>query len=55
MNRDLYLQMIKNRFNSCLLDLSTKEIKNGIEEIKIKYKKKLMFFDKLICIIYKKT
>jgi len=55
MNRDLYLQMIKNRFNSCLLDLSSKEIKNGIEEIKIKYKKKLMFFDKLICIIYKKT
>ena len=55
LNRDLYLQMIKNRFNSCLLDLSSKEIKNGIEEIKIKYKKKLMFFDKLICIIYKKT
>jgi len=54
MNRDLYLQMIKNRFNSCLLDLSTKEIKVGIEEIKRKYKKKLVFNDKLICISYKK-
>ena len=32
--RDLYLQMIENRFNSCLLNLSLKEIKTGIEEIK---------------------
>ena len=55
MNRDLYLQMIKNRFNSCLLNLSSKEIKNGIEEIKKKYKKQLIFSDKLICITYKKT
>tara|TARA_B100000780_G_scaffold252420_1_gene199503 strand:+ start:608 stop:1321 length:714 start_codon:yes stop_codon:yes gene_type:complete len=54
MTRDLYLQMIKNRFNSCLLSLSSKEIKNGVEEIKKKYKKKLIFFDKLICISYKK-
>tara|TARA_B110000971_G_C19982470_1_gene488014 strand:+ start:719 stop:1432 length:714 start_codon:yes stop_codon:yes gene_type:complete len=53
--RDLYLQMIKNRFNSCLLNLSSKELKNGTEEIKKKYKKKLIFSDKLICIIYKKA
>ena len=52
--RDLYLQMIKKRFNSCLLDLSLKEINTGIEEIKRKYKKKLTFSDKLICISYKK-
>jgi ubiquinone/menaquinone biosynthesis C-methylase UbiE len=52
--KDLYLQMIKNRFNSCLLSLSLKEIKTGIEEIKKKYKKELIFFDKLICISYKK-
>ena len=52
--RDLYLQMIENRFNSCLLNLSLKEIKTGIEEIKKKYKRKLIFFDKLICITYKK-
>ena len=52
--RDLYLKMIKSRFNSCLLSISSKEIKNGIEEIKKKYKKKLIFSDKLICISYKK-
>ena len=54
MNRDLYLQMIKNRFNSCLLNLSSKELKNGIKDIKKNYKKKLIFSDKLICISYKK-
>ena len=46
--------MIKNRFNSCLLSLSSKEIKIGIEEIKKKYKKKLIFSDNLICISYQK-
>jgi ubiquinone/menaquinone biosynthesis C-methylase UbiE len=54
MTRDLYLQMIKNKFNSCLLNLTSKEIKVGIEEIKKNYKKKLIFSDKLICITYKK-
>ena len=53
--RDLYQRMVKNRFNSCLLNLSLKEIKTGIEEIKKKYKRKLIFFDKLICISYEKT
>ena len=51
---NLYLQMIRGRFNSCLLSLSSKEIKAGIEEIKKEYKKKLKFSDKLICISYKK-
>jgi ubiquinone/menaquinone biosynthesis C-methylase UbiE len=54
MSRDQYLQMIKSRFNTCLLNLSSKEIKIGIEEIKAIYKKKLIFYDKLICISYKK-
>ena len=52
--KDLYLQMIKNRFTSCLLNLSSEELKTGIIEIKKKYKKKLEFYDKLICISYKK-
>jgi hypothetical protein len=47
--------MIKSRFNSCLLNLTSKEIKTGMEEIKKKYKKKLIFSDKLICISYKNT
>jgi ubiquinone/menaquinone biosynthesis C-methylase UbiE len=52
--KDLYLQMIKNKFTSCLLDMSSRELKIGIEEIKKKNKKKLSFYDKLICICYKK-
>tara|TARA_B100000768_G_scaffold181337_1_gene203901 strand:+ start:54 stop:767 length:714 start_codon:yes stop_codon:yes gene_type:complete len=52
--RDLYLQMIKNRFTSCLLSLSNNDLKNGSKEIKKKYQKKLIFFDNLICISYKK-
>ena len=53
-NKDTYLKMIKNRFTSCLLSLTSRELNNGIEEIKKNYKKKLIFFDKLICISYKK-
>lgn len=52
--KDSYLQMIKNRFTSCLLNFSSKELKTGTEEVKKKYKKKLIFNDKLICISYKK-
>ena len=52
--KDLYFQMIKNKFTSCLLDMTSRELKVGIEEIKKKYNKKLLFYDKLICICYKK-
>ena len=52
--RTSYLQMIKNRFTSCLLNFSFKELTIGIKEIRERYKKKLIFFDKLICITYKK-
>ena len=52
--RNSYLQMINNRFTSCLLNLSSEALKIGIKEIKKKYKKKLRFQDKLICISYKK-
>ncbi|MDA7606040.1 class I SAM-dependent methyltransferase [Pelagibacteraceae bacterium] len=53
-SRESYVKMIKNRFTSCLLDMSNKELKIGIKEIKKKYNKKLIFSDKLICISYKK-
>jgi ubiquinone/menaquinone biosynthesis C-methylase UbiE len=49
-----YLQMIKNRFTSCLLNLSSEELKTGMKEIKKNYNKKIKFYDKLICISYKK-
>ena len=52
--KDAYLKMIKNRFTSCLLNLTSRELNNGIEEIKKNYPKKLIFSDKLICISYKK-
>ena len=44
LSKDLYLKMIKNRFTSCLLDLSLSEIKNGIKEIRTSNKKKINFF-----------
>ena len=52
--KDSYLKMVKNKFTSCLLNLSSNKLKTGIHEIKKKYKKKLVFYDKLICISYKK-
>ncbi len=52
--RASYNQMIKNRFNSCLLDFSLKELILGTEEISRRYEKKLNFLDRLICITYKK-
>ena len=53
-NKNSYLRMIKNKFTSCLLNLSSKALNNGVEEIKKNYKKKLVFYDKLICISYTK-
>lgn len=45
--------MIKNRYISTLLNLTEKQIKNGLNEIDNKYKKKLNFKDQLICLIIK--
>ncbi len=52
-NKSKYIQMIKNRYISCLLNLSEKHLKNGIKEIKTKYNKKIKFKDILNCISYK--
>ena len=49
-----YIKMIKNRYISCLLNLSRKEIKKGVEEIKSSFKNQINFTDTLICINYKK-
>ena len=49
-----YMQMIKNRYISILLNLKLTEILKGIDEINLKYKQKINFKDKLICIILKK-
>ncbi len=45
--------MITERFISTLLNFNDKQIVTGINEINIKYKKNIIFEDKLICIILK--
>ena len=49
-----YIKMIKNRFISCLITLSKKEIFEGIREIKVKFKALIKFEDTLECIIYRR-
>ena len=52
--RKKYIQMIRNRYISTLLNFKSKEINEGIIEISNKYRKNLKFNDKLICLILKK-
>ena len=53
--RTKYLQMIKNRYISTLLNFNNKQIINGINEIKNNYGNVLKFKDRLICLIIKKN
>ena len=49
-----YMKMIKKRYISTLLNLSDKQIIDGISEINLSYKKELKFKDRLICLILNK-
>ncbi len=49
-----YLDMIKQRYISMLLNFSNKQILDGMKEIDNKYSEVLKFKDKLICFILKK-
>ena len=49
-----YTRMIRERYISCLLNMSNKEIDLGISEIKLNYKNQIKFTDTLKCISYKK-
>ncbi len=49
-----YIKMIENRYISTLLSFKSKEIKEGIKEINDKFKKNIIFSDKLICLILNK-
>ena len=49
-----YIKMIKNRFISCLIYLSKKEITKGVKEIQNDFKDLIKFDDVLECIFYKK-
>ena len=53
--KNTYLKMIKQRYISTLLKLSSLQISNGINEINLKYKKNILFNDKLKCIIFTKV
>ena len=46
--------MINNRYISILLNMSKNQILKGIDEINNKYRKTLIFNDKLICLILNK-
>ena len=53
--KNTYLKMLKQRYISTLLNFSSLQISNGINEINLKYKKNILFNDKLKCIIFKKV
>ena len=50
----IYLKMIKQRYISTLLKFNSVQILKGVNEINLKYKKNIIFNDKLNCIILKK-
>ena len=47
-----YIEMIKKRYISSLLDFSKKEIDKGVNEIQSKYKKNIKFDDILDCLVF---
>jgi ubiquinone/menaquinone biosynthesis C-methylase UbiE len=51
--KEVYLKMIKQRYISTLLKFSSVQILKGVNEINLKYKKNIIFNDKLNCIILK--
>ena len=52
--KNLYLNMINQRYISTLLKFSSVQILNGVNEINMKYKKNIIFNDKLNCVILEK-
>jgi ubiquinone/menaquinone biosynthesis C-methylase UbiE len=51
--KKVYLKMIKQRYISTLLKFNAVQISKGVNEINLKYKKNIIFNDKLNCIILK--
>jgi cyclopropane fatty-acyl-phospholipid synthase-like methyltransferase len=52
MTKDKYIQMLQQRYISCLVNLNKGQISNGIKEIKKLFSKRINFIDKLISIKY---
>ena len=51
--KDKYIKMLKQRYISCLVNLTKDQIKKGINEIKSNFSNRILFNDILICIKYK--
>ena len=51
--KNKYIQMLKKKYTSCLVNLNKDQIIKGIIEIKDAYPNKILFEDILICIKYK--
>ena len=51
--KNKYIQMLKQKYISCLVNLSKVKINKGINEIKDVYPNKISFVDILICIKFK--
>ena len=52
--KNYYIKMIKKRYISCLLNMTQREIDDGVGEINRNYKKQIKFTDSLICISFTK-
>ena len=53
-SKQKYVKMIKLRYISCLLNISNKDLKKGIKEIRSNYKNEINFIDILKCISFSK-
>ena len=51
--KNKYIQMLKQKYISCLVNLTKNQINKGIEEVKDIYPNTIIFKDVLICIKYK--
>jgi len=51
--KNKYVQMLKQRYISCLVNLDKDQIRKGIKEIKDIYPNKIIFNDVLICLKHK--
>ena len=51
--KNKYIKMLKQKYISCLINLTKKQINKGITEFKEIYPNKIIFKDILICIKYK--
>jgi len=48
-----YIHMLKKRYISCLLSMPKDKLVQGIDELSNKHRNRIIFNDKLMCLIYK--